>query len=119
MGEGSLFLRCELDIWMSYLEGTAIGGHLAHDKIECVGFEAVANPVDSLEPHEVKCAAHIAELSCESHVTTVGDGLHVGDGTTKDDIVFFGVYLAYTAHDGAVDISEREVVEQVFIGEDA
>ena len=109
-----------LDIGMGDLPDIVEDGRLAHDEVFHIGFQSFAHPLGAGEPDELDVAGAVEEVDGEPLAAgPSGEGLHVGEDPFDDDE---GIVLAEGGNggdDGAVDISERQVVEHVGIGADA
>lgn len=108
-----------LDIGVSEVEAVIKHARLAEDEIFLAWLEAVFYPFQTFEPHQFDGAGVVGESSCNSRNSRTAKGLHVAHRSHK--LVIDGVvaYLSDLMNLRAVDISEREIVEEVLKREDA
>lgn len=108
-----------LDIRMGEVEAVVEHARLAEDEVFLAWLEAVFNPFQTFEPHQFDASGVVGECRRNPRNSRTAKGLHVAH--RSHELVIDGVvaYLSDLMNLRTVDISEREIVEEVLKREDA
>ena len=108
-----------LDIGMGEVEAVVKHARLAEDEVFLARLEAVFYPFQTLEPHQFDGAGVVGESRRNSRNSRTTNGLYIAH--RSNELVINGVVgnLSDLMNLRAVDIPEREIIEQVLKRENA